>query len=523
MIVTARSSTQPETATGRRPDAQAHGWALDWAQGWKIAALVAFAAWVLAIGARHEPWFDEAQAWLLARDSGLVELLAERVRYEGTPGLWHAILWIAIRCGLPYAQFQLLPAGFAIAGAAVVLWRAPFPGWMRLAVIFSYFFAYQYSVVARSYTVDLLLIPLAAAFFAQRSERPLRYALVIGLIANLNAHGFLAAAVLGLELAWHLYRADRLPFGRQGLTGWQALAIAVACGLFALACAWQPADNNYVRAGQAWIFRPLIEGLNYLRYAYVDRLALTSAPTTQLSAVEALAGLFVLAFCLIPLIVLVGRGPHRWLCVGVTGVLLLFSVTTYANYWHSGLLYLFSLFALWISWPASVAALRRHAMIGFAVIAALQIVQTARTGILDARHVYSPGRELALFLADYRASHPDARISAFGFKAFAAQPWQPGNAFDGIADQAYVDWSTRAAWEPFPNAHAWQSIMRETPDVIVAFAPAFDADNPEGRIDACQSGYVPIRSFAGTMVFRGFVVEDNSLVVLERRDAIACR
>ena len=29
---------------------------------------------------KHEPWADEAQAWLIARDSGLFELLFQRVR-----------------------------------------------------------------------------------------------------------------------------------------------------------------------------------------------------------------------------------------------------------------------------------------------------------------------------------------------------------------------------------------------------------------------------------------------------------
>ena len=39
----------------------------------------------------HEPWRDEAQAWLLARDLGPVELL-HQLPMEGTPGLWHFLL-----------------------------------------------------------------------------------------------------------------------------------------------------------------------------------------------------------------------------------------------------------------------------------------------------------------------------------------------------------------------------------------------------------------------------------------------
>jgi hypothetical protein len=117
---------------------------------WPGFVLLGFATWLFAVGSRHEPWFDESQAWLLARDNGLWQLLAHRVRYEGTPGLWHAVLWFAIRAGLPFRYFFVVPATFALAGAAVVLWRAPFPPALRLAFVTSYFYGYQYSVVARS-------------------------------------------------------------------------------------------------------------------------------------------------------------------------------------------------------------------------------------------------------------------------------------------------------------------------------------------------------------------------------------
>ena len=47
------------------------------------AILLAVVLW------KHEPWADEAQAWLIARDCSGVELLFQRLRYEGHPGLWY--------------------------------------------------------------------------------------------------------------------------------------------------------------------------------------------------------------------------------------------------------------------------------------------------------------------------------------------------------------------------------------------------------------------------------------------------
>ena len=75
---------------------------------WKVAALGALTIWLFVVGAHHEPWLDESQAWLIARDSSLGQLLVERVRYEGTPGIWHLLLWLCIRLGLPFAGLYLV-------------------------------------------------------------------------------------------------------------------------------------------------------------------------------------------------------------------------------------------------------------------------------------------------------------------------------------------------------------------------------------------------------------------------------
>ena len=58
------------------------------------ALLSAFTAY------RHEPWADEAQSWLLARDAGLIQLWTKLLHYEGTPGLWQTLLHVLIRIGL---------------------------------------------------------------------------------------------------------------------------------------------------------------------------------------------------------------------------------------------------------------------------------------------------------------------------------------------------------------------------------------------------------------------------------------
>ena len=50
----------------------------------------------------HEPWFDEAQAYVVARDASLHDILFYLPHYEGHPPLWHLILKAALIFGLPY-------------------------------------------------------------------------------------------------------------------------------------------------------------------------------------------------------------------------------------------------------------------------------------------------------------------------------------------------------------------------------------------------------------------------------------
>ena len=482
------------------------------AHGWNIAALLLFAGWALFIGAHHEPWADEAQAWLLARDNNLFELLFHRVRYEGSPGLWHAVLWIAIRAGFPYSQLYLIPTIFAVAGARIVLWRAPFPLWMRLGIIFSYFFAYQYAVLARSYSVDLFVVPLLAAWFPRRGQQSARYALALGLVANLNAHGFVAAAFLGLELFVHLLRKGEL----RHVQAWFSLAIAGSLGLLALISAWQPSDNYFIRDHHDYSF--LAAFLSVLRNAFVDRMLVFSERSP--SPIDIVAGMALTIIALAPSIKLIAFGRARLAGVGALVAILLFSTTIYAAPWHGGLLFLFWIFALWISWPSEPSAVPREVLIGFALIGTAQMIETARSGIWDVGHTFSPAGSAALFVDEFRSRHSSTRVAAFGFKTFALQPYWPRNGFanykNGAAEAAWIDWRRGQLWDPYGGDADWKRVLGGKPDLIVASLPAFEENSLWSLRLACKLGYAETRRFGGALLWRGAFYEDDTLVMLER-------
>ncbi len=169
-----------------------------WEKIGNFLVLLAYSAVVLFTVRYHEKWADEAQAWLLARDLDLKTLWFHELRYEGAPGLWHTILWVAQRMfHAPYDAISYIGVAFAIAGVALLVFKAPFPWYIRWPLAFTYFMVYQYAVIARPYTL-LPLLCFGAALLFKDLEHPERMTVVLVLLANLSLHGTIMAGCIGL-------------------------------------------------------------------------------------------------------------------------------------------------------------------------------------------------------------------------------------------------------------------------------------------------------------------------------------
>ena len=107
------------------------------ARWWRIADFGVFAAWigVVAFTLRyHEKWADEAQAWLIARDLDLKTIWFHELRYEGSPGLWHTILWMAQHVfHARYDALRYIAMAGATAGVALLIFQCAVPTIYSLA------------------------------------------------------------------------------------------------------------------------------------------------------------------------------------------------------------------------------------------------------------------------------------------------------------------------------------------------------------------------------------------------------
>ena len=176
----------------------------------------------------HEPWRDELQAWLIARDAtGFLSLL-RNLRYEGHPGLWHLVLMPLTRLGGPRLMAAL---NLAFAAGVVFLFArfSPFGRAIRVLFPFGYFPLYEWGAIARNYALGVFFLFLFAALFPRRERHPLLLGVVLALAANSSVH----AAIVAVGALALLVAERRAPWRDRGaavrpVAFWAGIGLGVA-------------------------------------------------------------------------------------------------------------------------------------------------------------------------------------------------------------------------------------------------------------------------------------------------------
>lgn len=151
-----------------------------------ILCIAVFAVYSILtfIGAlNHEIWFDEAQAWNIARDNDIAGIISQMV-YEGHPPLWHFLLYPFSHSGVSVEVLPFISWFITCLTAALVLWKSPFGLPMKCIVIFSGGFLFHWSVTARQYCIVALIMVLIAIAYKSRNEHPIVFGILVGLLAN---------------------------------------------------------------------------------------------------------------------------------------------------------------------------------------------------------------------------------------------------------------------------------------------------------------------------------------------------
>jgi len=148
----------------------------------------------------HEPWFDEAQAWAIAKSASWSDILFFLPHYEGHPPLWHIILKLVSYTGIPFVMaMKLIQLVFYSAAVLVFEFKSPFKPILKIVLPLGFFFLYQYSVISRPYTLFMLAVFICALYYKKRREKPFAYMLALIFMCLCHSYGIAFAG--GLVIA----------------------------------------------------------------------------------------------------------------------------------------------------------------------------------------------------------------------------------------------------------------------------------------------------------------------------------
>jgi hypothetical protein len=468
---------------------------------WAVLLSV-YAAVVATIIIHHQPWFDEAQSWLLARDLSLPSLLFHWIRYEGTPPLWQFILYLANCLHLPYSAMSWIAGLIAVSGIFVFLKFSPFPTPVKVLLPFSYFFLYQYAAVARSYVLLPLLAFLAAALYRRGEEHTVAFCATLILLAGTSAHGaILSMGIAGsysFDATGNWVRWDA-PIRRRHLF---AMAIYALAMLAIAVMVWPPADGNFLPPSHTELAGAQLA----FSGAFVNRFGVS---------------IVVLFLCFLWCVY--RRTPLAFL-LPLSGLVVFFA-RVYVNLWHHGVITICVVTAVWIAWSSDgerdnqkgFGRLAQGAVSGaLAIVFAVQIPWAVAAVAYEMRWPYSGAHDAAVYLKAVGAGRQ--RTYAYGFSSVAILPYFQEQIF---ANQANTEKTTFWRWRKGNNIDAQQwRIAIERPDyLVVSIKPAgrlVPDVSPEIVANLTQLGYSLVHVSHGALFWKTAPWETDSYLIFHR-------
>ncbi len=452
--------------------------------------LLIYVVLIFAVIRVHEPWADEAQAWLLARDSTPFELMFQNLRYEGHPGLWYLLLILPSKL-LPYRAISMIAALIAIAGVYVLLRYAPFPKPIRWLLPFSYFVFYQYGVIARSYVLLPLLFFLIAHVYKEKTTRIYQFTTLICLLAYTSVYTSLVALSIMLvhlaDLIRMRHELDRELIGKQikAYVGFALVLVLIAIQL------WPPEDVSFARGFH----------FNLLHSIKLSSTVFNEA-MTEVSYLSALILILSLRWFW-------QRGVFLLFLLSTLSVLTLFSIKYY-NSWHQGILFLVWIFVMWISFqrPQSegntgrLGGVTKKVVVGsILLVLGIQVFWAGAVSIADSRGPYSAGEDIAEYIRSHPLEHK--KIYATTFWSTAIQPYFDENIF---ANHNHGKKPAFWRWSLGDNRNqALDEILKAQPDLLIIGRPEDDL-----RV---LPGYTFVGIFPGEIYWKNRIKERNDFAL----------
>lgn len=460
--------------------------------------LLIYTVLIFVVISVHEPWADEAQAWLLARDSNLFDLMFKNLRYEGHPGLWYLILVLPSKL-LPYRAISILSGLIAIAGVFVLLYYSPFPKIIKLLLPFSYFIFYQYGVIARSYVLLPILFFLIASVYQDKTTKIYQFTILVCLLAFTSVYTALVAISIMLIHLIDLIRS-RSDLNREliikQIKAYLGFAFTIALIIIQL---WQPEDSSFATT------------YNFdIRHFFELSSTVLNKATTEVK--------YLSAFVLILSLIWFWRRKLLLLyLISTLSVLALFS-TKYYNSWHQGIIFLVWVFVMWVSFEKQkprqnegkfTNVIRKLVIISFLIVLGFHVFWAGSVSISDYRGPYSAAKDAVEYIKANNLGNKKSYATSFWTTAIL--PYFDENIFDNHNNgKKPAFWFWRKDNRRIENI---EIILQAQPDLIIIGRPS--ASHRAGRLVETSeiTDYKFVGVFHGNLYWKNGIKEKNDFAL----------
>ena len=291
-----------------------------------ISCLVLFSVITLARIFNHVPWFDEAHGWTIAEQLNYFDML-NYIKNEGHFFVWQSLLYPFAKLHLYPYSMQLLNWIFCLIALIVMWWKAPFNNVVKGLITFSFPFLGCYGVIARCYSVGIMLLFILASMNDVKLKYPKTYATVLIFCANTSIMALIGASAFGLMFLYDLYKSKLN-------------------------------KNELIKTSGILFLGAFLVFIQIFLNIYFSSIVTNSHLFTSLIMIEnifiyhnfLLNFLINIIFAVPIFIYLCSKKQALFLFVVTYFLMLLLTFKFYGfNFWHSYFFYIYLLIALWIS------------------------------------------------------------------------------------------------------------------------------------------------------------------------------
>lgn len=417
----------------------------------ELIALISFVILAVFVGSKHEPWADEAQAWLLARDTTIPELLQNYMGYEGSPALWHIILKGFIAIGWTYEYYYLIPIIITSIGIAICEFKSDLPIYIKLVLPFTYYIFYQYTIVARSYCLVFPTLMYLSLVYNQKTEKPIQFGIGIAILLSISSHTCILAAcmsfIYGLQVLALTYKFVKKKDDVKKSTiikNWIVIFLLLATFLVTAFYVRTPADHVEFRNNEFKKWKAVAVVIS-------DSLVTNDHDKVVCTAVGVLT--------IVILCIAYFRDKRFFEALLLILPVYCFLVLFYYNKWHIGLIFEIILFVLIIHKKIIKDSILQFI---FLIVCCLQVLYSFNTSAYDYVNQYSASKDIARFINN-NSGYVDRKIYGIGYSATAIEPYFDKNIFANKRDnKGFYSWR-----EDEPAYMSLEEMKDNLPDILI--------------------------------------------------------